>query len=65
MLTTKEVAEQLRVNVLTVQRWLREGRLRGVMIGGRRAGWRIPESEIRQLLQQPPSSRVSSPDTTR
>jgi excisionase family DNA binding protein len=50
VLTVKEAAEQLRVNPITVQRWLRSGRLRGARLGGKKVGWRIPEAEVRRLL---------------
>ena len=49
-LTVPEVAERLRMNPETIRVWLREGRLRGVRPGGKRAGWRIPESEVRRIL---------------
>jgi excisionase family DNA binding protein len=51
MMTTEQAAERLQVGVVTVQRWLRSGRLRGVRIGGRRAGWRIPANEVERLLR--------------
>jgi excisionase family DNA binding protein len=50
MLTVAEVAERLRASVDTVRRWLRSGKLRGVKPGGSRLGYRIPESEVRRLL---------------
>ena len=50
LLTVQEVAERLRVNPETVRRWLRQGRLRGVMPGGDRAGYRVAESELRRFL---------------
>ena len=50
LLTVKEVAERLRANPQTVRRWLREGRLKGVMPGGEKLGYRIPESEVDRLL---------------
>ena len=34
----------------TVRVWLREGKLRGRLIGGRKSGYRIPASEIDRLL---------------
>ena len=49
-LTVPEVAERLRMNPETIRVWLRDGRLRGVRPGGKRAGWRIPESEVRRIL---------------
>jgi excisionase family DNA binding protein len=50
VLTVREAAERLRVTEESVRRWLRAGRLRGVMIGGQRSGYRIPESEVERLL---------------
>ena len=52
MLTVRQVAERLQVHIITVQRWLRAGKLRGVRLGGTKAGWRIPESELRRLLSE-------------
>ena len=48
--TVREVAERLRVNPETVRVWLRSGKLRGVLIGGRKSGYRIPGAEVRRLL---------------
>jgi excisionase family DNA binding protein len=48
--TVKEVAERLRLNPETVRVWLRTGRLRGVLLGGRKSGYRIPGSEVQRLL---------------
>jgi excisionase family DNA binding protein len=50
MLTVEEAADRLGASLWTVRRWLQQGRIRGVMPGGRRLGWRIPASEIDQLL---------------
>ena len=46
LLTVPEVAARLRVSHETVKRWLRAGKLRGVLIGGPRTGYRIRASEI-------------------
>lgn len=51
MLTVKQVAEQLQIGTITVLRWLRSGKLRGVKPGGSRIGWRIPPSEVERLLK--------------
>jgi excisionase family DNA binding protein len=48
--TVKEVAERLRLNPETVRVWLRSGKLRGVLLGGRKSGYRIPDSEVQRLL---------------
>ena len=50
VLTVPEVAERLRINEETVRRWLRTGKIQGVRLGGTRAGYRIPESEVARLL---------------
>lgn len=49
LLTVAEVAERLRVHPDTLRRWLRSGRLRGVMMGGRSGGYRIKESEVMRV----------------
>lgn len=50
MLTVSEVAARLKLHEESVRRWLRGGRLKGVRIGGGRAGYRIPESEVTRIL---------------
>lgn len=50
LLTVTEVAERVRVSPELVRRWLRQGRLRGVRLGGTRLGWRIPEAELDRFL---------------
>ena len=49
-ITVQDAAEQLQVHPQTVRVWLREGKLRGRLIGGRKSGYRIPASEIDRLL---------------
>ena len=49
-ITVQEAAEQLRVHPQTVRLWLRDGKLRGRLIGGRKSGYRIPAAEIGRLL---------------
>lgn len=49
MRTVHEVSERLRLHPATVREWLRTGRLKGVRMGGTKAGWRIPQSEIDRL----------------
>jgi excisionase family DNA binding protein len=55
ILTVREFAAQIRTSEATVRRWIREGRLRGVMPGGRRTGYRIPSSEVDRLLGMAPT----------
>jgi excisionase family DNA binding protein len=50
LLTVPEVATLLKLNEQTVRRWLRSGRLVGVSLGSRQAGWRVRRSEVDKLL---------------
>ncbi len=63
LLTVPEVAARLRVTPDTVRRWLRHGKLRGVMLGGTRTGYRIREGEIDALVKRAEEgqARVSAP----
>jgi len=61
-ITVQEAAEQLRVHPQTVRLWLREGKIRGRLIGGRKSGYRIPATEIDRLMspdEEPPPERTS------
>ena len=55
-LTVKEVSERLRVNPYTVRRWLREGKLRGRLMGGDRGGYRIAASEVSRFMAEGPAT---------
>ena len=57
-ITVQDAAEQLQVHPQTVRLWLREGKLRGRLIGGRKSGYRIPASEIDRLLTPDEDSRA-------
>lgn len=48
--TTQDVADLLKVTNQTVRLWLREGRLRGLNLGGR-GGWRVKESDLNAFLE--------------
>jgi excisionase family DNA binding protein len=50
-MTVAEVAKELRVSEETVRRWLRSKRLHGVLVGGDRAGYRIPTDELERFLE--------------
>jgi excisionase family DNA binding protein len=50
VLTVAQVAERLQLNEQTVRRWLRTGKLKGTLIGGTKAGYRVPESEVARIL---------------
>jgi excisionase family DNA binding protein len=49
LLTVSEVADRLRLGEETIRRWLRNGKLKGTLIGSKRAGYRIRESEVRRV----------------
>jgi excisionase family DNA binding protein len=51
LLTVKEVAERVGVTIATVRRWIKDGRLRGNMPGGQKAGYRIPASDVERVLR--------------
>lgn len=51
LLTVREVATQLKVGEETVRRWIRSKRLRAVMPGGEKSGYRIPASEVQRLIR--------------
>lgn len=58
LLTVPEVAERMRASTETVRRWLRQGKLRGILPGGDKMGYRILESELRRFITEggkPPS----------
>jgi excisionase family DNA binding protein len=50
-LTVNEVAERLKINPETVRVWIRESKIRATNLGARRAGYRIPKSEVQRILQ--------------
>lgn len=51
LFTVGEVAERLRLNPVTIQRWIRDGRLSAINLGGS-AGYRIRAEDIEHLLFQ-------------
>lgn len=66
-MTVQEAADQLRVHPQTVRHWLRQGKLRGRLIGGRKSGYRIPETEIARVLSpdgEPSAGPSSQYDAT-
>ena len=50
VLTVAEVAERLRIHPQTVRLWLKEGKLKGRLIGGTKTGYGIPASEGGRIL---------------
>ena len=55
-LTVPEVATRLRITPETVRRWLRAGKLHGVLLGGDKMGYRIAETEVTRLVVSAPAS---------
>ena len=53
LLTVPEVAERLRITPETVRRWLRVGKLHGILLGGDKMGYRIAETEVMRLVGAP------------
>jgi excisionase family DNA binding protein len=51
LLTVAEVAARVKSHPETVRRWLKDGKIQGVMPGGKRLGWRIRESELDRFLR--------------
>ncbi|HEY8743554.1 MAG TPA: helix-turn-helix domain-containing protein [Chloroflexota bacterium] len=50
MLKVEDVASRLNVREEAVRRWLRQGQLKGIRLGGTRLGWRIPEAELERFI---------------
>jgi len=46
--TPEQIASLLQVNVVTVRRWLRAGRLQGYQLG--RKLWRVGRSQLEEFL---------------
>ncbi len=47
--TPEEVAKKLKINLQTVRKFLREGKLKGIKVG---TNWRIPEDRFNEFLQK-------------
>ncbi len=50
LLTVEQIADRLQVTEWTVRNWLRQGRLRGLRLGSRTAGWRVRPSDLEHFL---------------
>lgn len=46
--TPEEIADDLRIDVATVRRWLRDGSLVGLKLGRQ---WRIPDTDYKAFLK--------------
>jgi excisionase family DNA binding protein len=51
LLTVQQVAARLKMNPETVRRWLREGKLRGYLLGGDRSGYRVAEHDLDAFIR--------------
>lgn len=51
LLTVAEICDLLQVHEETVRRWLRDGRLNGINLGGK-SGYRVRESELADFLHR-------------
>jgi excisionase family DNA binding protein len=51
MLTLRQAAEYLQAHPQTIRRWLREGKIKGTMPGGKKMGYRISEAEVVRVLR--------------
>ncbi|MCE5314164.1 MAG: helix-turn-helix domain-containing protein [Armatimonadota bacterium] len=49
LLSTQEAADILNVTDLTVRRWIKEGRMKAIKLGGRL--WRIQESDLEAFIR--------------
>jgi len=49
LLTVADICDRLQVHEETVRRWLRDGRLKGINLGGK-SGYRIRESDLQDFL---------------
>jgi excisionase family DNA binding protein len=46
-----DICDRLQVHEETVRRWLRDGRLKGINLGGK-SGYRIRENDLEEFLQR-------------
>lgn len=56
LLTPEEVAAHTNVSTVTVGRWLREGKLKGVKAGRQ---WRVRERDLEDFLQEPAAGPIT------
>ncbi len=52
VLTLEEAAGLLKVPVGTIRRWLREGRIPVVKLGGQKTGWRVLRSDLDRFVRE-------------
>jgi len=49
---TGQVAKFFGVKTVTVARWIKEGKIKAYKPLGENAHWRVPESEVKRLLNK-------------
>ncbi len=59
-LTVREAADRAAVGTATIQRWIRDGRLGALELGGARTVYRIHTTDLDELLQQRNQPEVAS-----
>lgn len=47
--TVKEVAEKLKLNIMTIYKWINQGKIKAVKLGDT---WRISKTEINRILNE-------------
>ena len=52
ILTTKQVAEKLQMDAETINRYCRQGILKGFKPGGDRSGWRITTQDLEEFINR-------------
>ena len=52
ILTTKQVAKRLQLDPETVNRYCRQGILKGFKPGGDKSGWRVLERDLEELINR-------------
>jgi len=55
--TTGQVAEHLQINVMTVRMYIREGLLKGFLVG---KNWRVTDSALQAFIDAAPATRDSA-----
>jgi len=52
ILTTKQVADRLQMDVETINRYCRQGIIKGFKPGGDKSGWRILERDLEEFINR-------------
>jgi excisionase family DNA binding protein len=58
LLRPKEVCQRLGISYSTLSRWVREGRIKAIRTAGGK--YRIPESEVRRIIEGVPAGEVGA-----